>query len=61
TSREWEVLDLLSAGLTIDDITNRFVVSPETVRSHLKHIMRKLGVRTVAEAVETARRLRAPY
>lgn len=61
TSREWEVLDLLSAGLTIDDITNRFVVSTETVRSHLKHIMRKLGVRTVAEAVETARRLRAPY
>ena len=61
TSREWEVLDVLSAGYGIEQIAKLFVLSPETVRTHMKAIMRKLQVRSHAEAVRAARRMRMPY
>lgn len=60
TSREWEVLDELCAGATADDIADTFVLSVETVRSHIKSILRKLGVHSQSEAVEVAARLRSP-
>lgn len=60
TSREWEVLDELCAGATADEIADEFVLSVETVRSHIKSILRKLGVHSQAEAVEVAARLRSP-
>jgi two-component system, NarL family, response regulator LiaR len=59
TPREWEVLDLLCAGRSTDEIADSLVVSSETVRSHVKNILRKLGVSSRREAVEEARRLRA--
>jgi DNA-binding NarL/FixJ family response regulator len=59
TPREWEVLDLLCAGYTLDDVTDTLVVSPETVRSHLQRAMRKLGVHSREAAVEAVRDLRA--
>ena len=58
TSREWEVLDLLCAGANTEGIAESLVLSPETVRSHVKNLLRKLGVRSRAEAVEAAQRLR---
>jgi NarL family two-component system response regulator LiaR len=58
TDREWEVLDLLSGGATTDDIARQLVLSSETVRSHLKNLYRKLGVRSREAAVATAARLR---
>ena len=58
TSREWEVLDLLSAHRSTDEIADLLVLSPETVRSHVKNLLRKLGVRTRADAVAEAQRLR---
>jgi DNA-binding NarL/FixJ family response regulator len=58
TPREWEVLDLLCDGLSTDGIADRLFLSDETVRSHVKKILRKLGVRSRGEAVEVARRLR---
>jgi two-component system, NarL family, response regulator LiaR len=59
TSREWEVLDLLCQEMTTDDIADTLVVSVETVRSHVKSVLRKLGVRSRREAVEAASRLRS--
>jgi NarL family two-component system response regulator LiaR len=59
TPREWEVLDLLCAGYSLEDVTDALVVSPETVRSHLQRAMRKLGVHSRDAAVEAVRELRA--
>jgi two-component system, NarL family, response regulator LiaR len=59
TSREWEVLDLLTQGLSTTGIAGRLVVSNETVRSHIKHILRKLHVHSREQAVEKARHLRS--
>jgi two-component system, NarL family, response regulator LiaR len=59
TPREWEVLDLLTTGASTQAISNELVVSLETVQSHIKHILRKLGVHSRAEAVTRAHELRA--
>jgi len=58
TDREWEVLDLLASGESTDAIARRLVLSTETVRSHLKNLYRKLGVRSRSEAIGAAERLR---
>jgi two-component system, NarL family, response regulator LiaR len=58
TDREWEVLDLLTSGARTEEIARTLVLSTETVRSHLKNLYRKLGVRSRQEAVEAAQRLR---
>jgi DNA-binding NarL/FixJ family response regulator len=60
TPREWEVLDLLCADRSTDDIADTLVLSVETVRSHIKNLLRKLGVRSREEAVALATNLRAP-
>jgi two-component system nitrate/nitrite response regulator NarL len=59
TPREWEVLDLLCAGQSTDGIAEALVLSSETVRSHIKNLLRKLGVSSRQAAVEEARRMRA--
>jgi DNA-binding NarL/FixJ family response regulator len=58
TPREWEVVDLLSDRLGTDEIAERLVLSTETVRSHVKNILRKLDARSRDEAVATAQRMR---
>jgi two-component system, NarL family, response regulator LiaR len=58
TDREWQVLDLLAAGLTSDEVAAKLVLSVETVRSHRKRLYRKLGVRSRDEAMRAAVRLR---
>jgi NarL family two-component system response regulator LiaR len=58
TDREWEVLDLLSGGASNEDISRLLVLSPETVRSHLKNLYRKLEVRSRGDAVAAATRMR---
>jgi DNA-binding NarL/FixJ family response regulator len=58
TDREWEVLDLLAGGATTEEIARTLVLSTETVRSHLKNLYRKLGVRSREEATAAAARMR---
>ena len=59
TPREWEVLELLAESRTTDQIAEALVLSTETVRSHVKHILRKLNARSRAEALEIAEQMRA--
>lgn len=58
TTREWEIIDELSVDRSTEQIADALVVSPETVRTHIKHIQRKLDAHSRAEIVEIARRLR---
>jgi DNA-binding NarL/FixJ family response regulator len=51
TAREREVLSLIAAGLTNDEIAAELVVTPGTVKTHVNHIFFKLDLRNRAEAV----------
>jgi NarL family two-component system response regulator LiaR len=59
TAREWEVIDLLKASRSTDQIADELVLSTETVRSHVKNILRKLDVRSREDAVIAADRMRS--
>jgi DNA-binding NarL/FixJ family response regulator len=54
SSRESEILGLLAEGLTGEAIAKRLVLSPETVRTHIRNGMEKLGAKTRVEAVVKA-------
>ena len=58
TTREWEIVELLGEGATTQRIADRLVLSPMTVYSHTKSILRKLGVNSRRDAVVAAHRLR---
>jgi DNA-binding NarL/FixJ family response regulator len=44
TGREWDVLELMRAGLTTNEMAERLFVSPTTVRTHISAVLRKLRV-----------------
>ncbi len=52
--REREVLGLLARGLTGEQIAQRLVLSPETIRTHIRNAREKLGASTRVEAVTMA-------
>jgi DNA-binding NarL/FixJ family response regulator len=60
TTREWEVLDLICAGDSTREISGKLFLSEDTVYSHTKSILRKLGVHSRVEAIAVAGRLRQP-
>ena len=55
--QEQRVLRLLVAGQTYDEIAQELVVSPNTIKTQISSIYRKLGVNRRAEAVARAQRL----
>ena len=54
TIREREVLVLIARGLTNAELCDRFRISPTTVKTHIGHLLAKLGVRTRAQLVMVA-------
>jgi PAS domain S-box-containing protein len=54
--RESEMLMLLAEGLSGEEIAERLVLSPSTVRTHIQNAMAKLGAHTRGQAIATALR-----
>lgn len=59
TPRQLEILQLIAAGETTGEIADHLYLSPETVRWHVKAILRKLKARTRAEAAAALREVMA--
>jgi LuxR family maltose regulon positive regulatory protein len=57
TARELEILALLAAGTPNPRIAEQLVVSLDTVKKHVSHILGKLGAANRTEAVTRARQL----
>ena len=58
TTREWEIVALLAAGASTQHIADSLFLSATTVYSHIKSVLRKLGVHSRRDAVKAAERLR---
>jgi len=54
TSREVEILGLLTLGASNEVISDKLFISPNTVRTHLNHIFRKIKVTSRLEAAHWA-------
>jgi DNA-binding NarL/FixJ family response regulator len=51
TEREPEVMTLVAAGLSNDEIAERLVVSPATAKTHVSRVIGKLDARDRAQVV----------
>lgn len=56
TPREAEILELLAGGLSNRELGRKLYVSETTIKTHLLHIYRKLGVETRSAAIAEASR-----
>lgn len=56
--RERQILDFLAGGLSGEEVAVRLVLSPQTVQTHVRNLMRKLGARTRVHALALALRHR---
>jgi PAS domain S-box-containing protein len=61
TPRQAEVLRLLEQGRSTKQIAQELHLSTETVRNHVRHLLRALGVSTRLEAVAAARHGRTAH
>jgi DNA-binding NarL/FixJ family response regulator len=51
TGRELDVLSEVARGRTDEEIAAQFVVTPGTIKTHIRHILRKIAARNRAQAV----------
>lgn len=58
TDREIEIIRLMGKHLTSNEIAQDLVLSPHTVRTHIKNIYEKIDVHCRSEALERARELK---
>jgi len=56
SSREREVVEMLAGGASGADIAEHLVLSPETVRTHIRNAMNKLEANTRVHAIAIALR-----
>ena len=54
TPRQQEILELIAAGLSNIEIADRLWLSPLTVKTHVSHVLRKLGARDRVQLVVAA-------
>jgi two-component system response regulator DesR len=57
SAREVEVLEAVAAGRTNREIAAELYLSPHTVKDHVSAVLKKIGARNRAEAVQRAQRL----
>jgi LuxR family maltose regulon positive regulatory protein len=57
TARELELLRLLQGTASNEQIANRLFISLNTLRTHTKHVHRKLGTTSRRDAVQRGRAL----
>lgn len=51
TAREREILEVLASGASNQEIADRFVIGLSTVKTHVKHVLAKLGVANRSQAI----------
>ena len=56
SEREWEILRHVAKGERNDDIAAALFISPQTVQTHVRNVLGKLGVHSKLEAVALAAR-----
>jgi DNA-binding NarL/FixJ family response regulator len=57
SAREIEILEQLARGKSNDAISEIFVLSPNTVRTHIQNVIKKMGVHSKLEATTLALQL----
>ncbi|GAB4287029.1 MAG: LuxR family transcriptional regulator [Ignavibacteriaceae bacterium] len=57
TRRQYEILELLTEGLTNKEIADKLFLSTRTVDMHVSHILERLNCRTRIDAINKAREL----
>lgn len=55
--REWEVLSLMSEGLSNQEIAERLFLSLNTIKTHSSNLFEKLDVKRRTQAIEKGKRL----
>lgn len=53
--REMDILDLVARGTSFSEVAERLFISPQTVKTHIKNIYRKLEAHSSTQAVYIAR------
>ena len=56
TPRQTEILELMASGVSTSEIANELTLSIETVRNHIRNLLRELHAHTRPEAIAAARR-----
>lgn len=57
TQREWQVLGLIYAGYSNDQIASEFDVAPTTIKTHIRNLYQKMGLDNRQHAIRTAEEL----
>ena len=54
SNREIEILEIIASGLSNLEISDKLYISEKTVKAHINHIFKKMGVKSRTQAVKKA-------